>query len=95
MVCFQILIAKKHICQDGRTPFHYAAVLPDKQIYQILETASANKEQKDRFGYTPRDYLSNGKLSPRELLIKYGKADSETLADLWERPPTSEIISRK
>lgn len=81
--------------QDGRSPFHYAAVLPDRQIYQILETASANSQQKDRFGYTPIDYLTNEKLSVRELLIKYSKNDENKKADLWERPPTSEIISRK
>lgn len=83
--------------QDGRTPLHYAAVLPDKQIYQILETTNASKETKDRFGYTPRDYLTNDQLTIRELLIKYSGKDvpNGKKADLWERPPTSEIISRR
>jgi hypothetical protein len=62
----------------------------------MLDTANANKEQKDRFGFTPRDYLTNGKLSIRDLLIKYSKeVPNPKQADLWERPPTSEIVSRK
>nr|XP_027195480.1 uncharacterized protein LOC113790065 [Dermatophagoides pteronyssinus] len=81
---------------DGRTPFHYSAVLPDKHIYQILETAGANKKQNDRYGFTPVDYLTNGKLTIRDLLIKYSSDnnDKKNEADLWERPPTSEIVSQ-
>nr|XP_046919029.1 uncharacterized protein LOC124499160 [Dermatophagoides farinae] len=83
---------------DGRTPFHYAAVLPDKQIYQILEAADANKNQNDRYGFTPVDYLTNGKLTIRDLLIKYSDKEDDVekknKADLWERPPTPEIVSQ-
>lgn len=74
--------------------------MPDKQIYQILETAGANKKQNDRYGFTPFDYLTNGKLTIRDLLIKYSNDDDDNDmkkkndADLWERPPTSEIVSR-
>lgn len=81
---------------DGRTPLMYAAVLPEnQQIYQILETANASKETKDRFGYSARDYLTNEKLTIRDLLIKYSGKNGEKQADLWQRPSTSEIISRK
>ena len=82
---------------DGRTPLMYAAVLPEsnRQIYTILETANASKDTKDRFGYSARDYLTNEKLTIRDLLIKYSGKDANQEADLWERPPTSEIISRK
>ena len=70
--------------------------MPDKHIYQILETAGANKKQNDRYGFTPVDYLTNGKLTIRDLLIKYSSDnnDKKNEADLWERPPTSEIVSR-
>lgn len=72
--------------------------MPDKQIYQILEAADANKNQNDRYGFTPVDYLTNGKLTIRDLLIKYSDKEDDVekknKADLWERPPTPEIVSR-
>lgn len=97
--------------QDGRTPFHFAAVYPDKQIYKILKRSGANDKQKDRLGFTPEDYLTNGQLTIKQLLLKFRKRanhrymnqndpnqiskEDERKSDIWERPPTAEIISRR
>ncbi|KPM09878.1 ankyrin repeat domain containing protein 30 [Sarcoptes scabiei] len=95
---------------DGRTPFHFAAVYPEKQIYKILKRSGANDKQKDRLGFTPEDYLTNGQLTIKQLLLKFRKRanhrymnqndpnqiskEDERKSDIWERPPTAEIISQ-
>ncbi|KAI1292899.1 Serine/threonine-protein phosphatase 6 regulatory ankyrin repeat subunit B [Halotydeus destructor] len=91
---------------EGRTPLHYAAVVGDNdnQYYELLKKAGAQDTVLDKAGHSPAYYLEHaGELTVRQLLENYRKSTPKSPsvadltadeADVWQRPPTADIVSR-
>ncbi|XP_076360793.1 uncharacterized protein LOC143252483 isoform X2 [Tachypleus tridentatus] len=82
---------------EGRTPLHYAAVVPDGgKYFSILIHAGADNGVKDKYGRIPQDYLDQPDLlTIRDLLEGYKITENlhrkPSIVEVWHRPPTQEI----
>lgn len=47
--------------RDLKTPLHHAAILKKQDIFSLLLSKGANPEAKDKYGYTPKEYLKTVK----------------------------------
>ncbi|CAH1378850.1 unnamed protein product [Tenebrio molitor] len=79
---------------DGRTPLHYAAVLPDNgHYYNLLVHLGADSRTEDKFGHTPEYYRTHQQeFSHRTLLRSFGAeegASEEMLSDKGSVVPSS------
>ncbi|KAJ8981629.1 hypothetical protein NQ317_000857 [Molorchus minor] len=82
---------------DGRTPLHYAAVLPDNgHYYNLLVHLGADTRIQDQFGHTPEFYRKDqSEFSHRSLLKEFGAEENATEEIFTDKVPNDIYSARK